>query len=344
MALALPAVIIALVGLIIAFAFFMIVRPPLQAIVNAVPLIGGVLANAMDGAIWWAYSQSVNVAAAAIRGVGEVFAYPPWRLHQLFDNAGAAASSAAAAAWRVRWVTIPLLSSQLTSLAYWARDAAIAVALQVETDVVGLVWNRYYAVEADLDTAIGQLTSLAYWARDAAIAVALQVEHDVVGLVWNRYQAVETDLASEASAITGLVAQVDTDLQGLIWDRWRAAEADAGAALGAAEAEIGRAIDGARAEARAEAGAAEAAGIAAAGVVAAELAQLMERDCIKFCNPLGGLGSILQDIEDTALIAALVALAAEGVRDPEGTAQGVDGLFGGLVGGVAGDIRAMAGV
>lgn len=344
MALALPAVAIALLGLLIAFAFFPMVRAPLYAVVNAVPLIGGVLAAAMDSAIWWAYSQSINVAAGAIRGAGEIFSVPTMMQHWLTDNVGAAAASAAMAAWRISHITIPLIVSQLTSLAYWARDAAIQFAAQVEHDVVGLIWDRFnasiqFAAQVEHDVA-----GLAWDLYYQATAFAAQVEHDVVGLVWNRYQAVEADLGAEAAAITGLVAQVDTNLQGLIWDRWRAAEADAGAALGATEAELGRAIDGARAEARAEAGAAQAAGIAAAGVVAAELSRLMERDCIKFCNPVGGLGSILQDLEDIGLEALLLGLIAEAVSDPQAVLADVSSVVAPIVEDIGQGVTELAGI
>lgn len=316
MALALPAIAVALVGLLIAFAFFPLLRGPLLAVANAVPLIGGALVQAIDGATWWAYAQMTTFAAGAIRGMGEIWSIPTYNMHRLVDNAGAAAASAALAAWRVRWVTIPLLSSQLTSLAYWARDAAIQFAAQAEHDLEGLAWYLYNAAIAHADQWGVNLEGLDWTLYQWAIVHADTWGVNLQGLIWDRFNA---SVAEAVQLYNQSIAYTDTwghNLEGLIWDRYYAGEQYAAAGIDALGRDLLRDLEQVQADSRAWADAAEAAGVAAAGVVARDLARLEEQPCIRYCSPLGGIGGLLQDLEDIGLLALLLGIAGEAARDP----------------------------
>ena len=344
MALALPAVAIALVGLLIAFAFFPLVRPPLNAIVSAVPLIGGTLANAMDGAIWWAYSQSINVAAAAIRGAGEIFSVPTMMQHWLTDNVGAAAASAAMAAWRISHITIPLIVSQLTSLAYWARDAAIAVALQVEHDVAGLAWTLYGMAIAHADQWGINLEGLAWTLHSMAIAHADEWGINLEGLIWAVHglevQYVDGAIAAVVARQDVLYADAIGYADKMAQEAERYAEGIDAQTRQWAAGELGaveRYAEGLNAATLAQA-------LAASGAVARELAQLEERDCIKFCNPLGGLGSLLQDLEDAGMLALLLALLGETVNDPAAVLGDVSSVVAPIVQEIGQGVSELAGI
>src|SRR5215469_8242393 len=66
--------------------------------------------------------------------------------------------------------------------------------------------------------------------------------------------------------------------------------------------------------------------------------------CQQVCQPLGQLGQAVQELQQLATVELLLQLAVQGVRDPQGAAREVSGLFGPLVASTAQDVRAQVGV
>lgn len=82
--------------------------------------------------------------------------------------------------------------------------------------------------------------------------------------------------------------------------------------------------------------------VSIAGVLARVL-QIERSKCQRFCEPLGDLGNLLQQVEDVALAGLLLAMAAEMARDPHGTAKLIEGLIGPEVRGVIGELGSETG-
>lgn len=115
------------------------------------------------------------------------------------------------------------------------------------------------------------------------------------------------------------------------------------------DAEVGRAIDytqsvgntlvrdiaGAEARANAYAG-------AIALPIAAAVTAIEESPCLRACDPLGDLGSFLQELTDLGVIAAILATAELAAKDAKGTGQALAGL-GSIAGDALADVRSLVG-
>lgn len=67
---------------------------------------------------------------------------------------------------------------------------------------------------------------------------------------------------------------------------------------------------------------------ASVAVVAEAVTAIQRSPCMRYCSPLGDLGSLLQQVEDVGLAALILALAGEAFHDPRGTARSVEGAIG----------------
>jgi|SRR5215469_8146867 len=123
-------------------------------------------------------------------------------------------------------------------------------------------------------------------------------------------------------ALEGELRQEDALLRGLI---------DAGDVAAAGYAQQLAAIVAAFAAARANAN-------------ALAIQAIEDSPCQQVCQPLGQLGQAVQELQQLATVELLLQLAVQGVRDPQGAAREVSGLFGPLVASTAQDVRAQVGV
>ena len=344
MVLALPLVIIGLVGLIMAFAYFELGRPTLQALSYTIPFFGSIIGGWLDGALQSAYNAFYSRIASWIQGLEEIFSIPITTIHSILDNQGAASQVAITAVNHLRFVIIPALITNLNGVAYTLYYQAEAYSVTLLDQAVGLIWNRFDANLATIDTLATNLTNLAYTLYYQAQAYSVQLLQQAVGLIWDRFYAGEAFAQSLADGLGAQVAALSTNLQGLIWDRFYTAEADAAAALNAGVSQLEQEVAQAQAQAQANL-AAEALTLGGALAIAQVAIQTIEdSSCMKQCATLGNLGQDIAEIADLAFIGALIGWVGASTSNPGGAAQEVQSVLGDLANGAAQAVEAVAGV
>ena len=341
---ALDEIAIAIACLILAWAIYTLFRPLLLGALAQIPGIGSLVARTTDALLFGIWRSATPIVEAGIRPLTVLldrswFAVFHFRTWSLFAHDGAMF-----ALYRLRDVTIPA-----------ARDVAIAFAQARWADGVIYTQTLYWQA-INYATAQGQAAIAFAQARWADGVVYTQT------LYWqsiNFAVGVEQRAADFARILQGQAIQ-HTDAAVANAEDYARALADDGIhftqqAVGVAE-DFARQI-GADAEGYARAlndltqgyardlvGAeAAAAAVAIAGVATAVRA-IEDSPCQKFCNPLGDLGNLLQQVEDLGLAALMLALAAEMAHDPRGTARAIDGLVGDEVRGIIGTLRQESGL
>ena len=320
MAAAVPAVIaavfIAIMAALVVWTFAPVLRAFLVSM-SQLPLIGAAIFGRAVAISDATVRSLAGWAAAGISPLTDLVTAVTWRFYYWRRGVVGAMQSTQSAVWRIRWMHLPALQKTLVAYANLLYNTAIAYA------------NQLY------DSAIR-------WANflyDTAIAYAVQLYNNAIG--WANL------LYAQAISYAGqLYGQALGYAQAVLAQALGYAQAVLAQALGFAEDAFGRSIDyerqlygqaiefgrrvGTAAEEYAQAlfKSAVAYTDASTAAVLARVLRLERSKCQQYCDPLGDLGSLLQQAEDTGLALALLALAVEASRDPRGTARAVDGLIG----------------
>ena len=306
---ALPIIAVALVAILILLAF-----TPLQriivALVSQLPVVGGWIVQNSVGAIDRAYAQ---VAGWAVHSIGPLVAviFLPFFYLDHFNKA--AQGSILQTMYALRRVVDNTIPRNLQVAKQFAWD--------VGQNAMHFAWD------------VGQ-----------------QAEH----FAWD----VGQNVTHYAEALFG---QAETYARQLVGDLETLVRQLNAQALGFAEDAFGRAIDFeqrlyndasrfaeregvlARDWARTLFDQANAFTLATVAAVAIRVTAIERSKCQQFCSPLGDLGQLLQDVEDAALVALLLAMAGEMARDPRGAARSIDSLIGPQVRELTGSLGGEAG-
>lgn len=312
----------ALVGVLLlaaALAIALLVADMLSALPVIGPTVGGAARNAMLGAIGhtvvWA-QQSAQQFASVIFGpfyaLWTVIDAMTWTDYKLAQKIWGLASISIPRV--VSWAQSAIYASELRSytytnyvkLALWEAIGAWVNILRSEA-AADFQWLRAYTdyVKLALWTVINGWVAILVQRMDAGDALSRQYTEAVGGQV-ARY--------AESAASTALSAA----LSELARERLRAQGAEGAITgyVGSVAGVLARDIVGAEVRANAYAG-------ALAVPIAAAVTAIEESPCIKACDPLGDLGSFLQELTDLGVIAALLLLAQQAARDPHGAATEV---------------------
>ena len=321
------AVFIAIMAALVVWTFAPVLRAFLVSM-SQLPLIGAAIFGRAVAISDATVRSLAGWAAAGISPLTDLVTAVTWRFYYWRRGVVGAMQSTQSAVWRIRWMHLPALQKTLVAYANLLYNTAIAYA------------NQLY------DSAIR-------WANflyNTAIAYAVQLYNNAIGwanLLYAQAISYAGQLYGQAIGYAqAVLAQALGYAQAVLAQALGYAQAVLAQALGFAEDAFGRSIDyerqlygqaiefgrrvGTAAEEYAQAlfKSAVAYTDASMAAVLVRVLRLERSKCQQYCEPLGDLGSLLQQAEDTGLALALLALAVEASRDPRGTARAVDGLIG----------------
>ncbi len=337
-------IVAALVAILLLIAYPQIVRPLIVAGLSQVPLVGGWLVRNADDVSMRAYAEAAKWALVAVSPFTDLLRRfrVAWFLYT--DKTTNAIVQLTLAAWGLRYQVIPATVTQMTDYAnqvyswsvqfttsVYARATAFAQALHDQETAFA---NQVYSWSVQFTTSVyARATAFAQALHDQAIGFAqalhsqaIQYARDLQAQETQYAQALHAQAIGFAEDAFGRSIEFEQKLYG---DATRYAEG-----LAKVDREYAQRV-GAGAIAFAA---------AAAGAVAVDLAELKGRDCIRYCNALGGLGRALQGLADLGAGAALMALAVEMLRNPKAAYGEAEAVFMPLAKGAEGVVRETLGI
>ncbi len=315
-------------ALLLIVAFAPLFRALIQTGLQSIPLVGGWIASHTDQLLFSAYARAVSWALPALSPFTDFIRRLRVGWFLWSDKAVHLMVEATLAAWRLRWQWLP-----------WTLDQANAYANQVYSWSVAFTVSIYQRATQYADYLHALETQFAEQVYSWSVAFTVSIYQRATQYA-DYLHALQT---AYAQAIGTQAIRYAQQLAGQAADYARALHAQA---IGFAEDAFGRAIEyeqrlygdatryaerlaqADRAYTQAVGAQALAYAATATGVIAAELADLQQKGCIRYCSPLGDLGALLQGLEDLGLAALLVALAEESIRNPGGTSQLLQELVG----------------
>lgn len=321
-------IVVALVAVILLYAFYQLFHPILDGLANNVPTVGGLIARALDAALVWAYQTVLGWVRGAIRPIISFILAPvfwveqhiaeitntlnalmlaqAYGFHQLLPREIGAALNEAHG-----WVVGAenYTTQAVGQLRGWTQQELTA--LQRYT-TAGLAADAQYATSlfhaAEQYTAQGLAAESAY-VQQAIGSLEAFTEHGLAqGIAYTQQLVGEANKFTE-SLVGSAVGTIDTDLgnithwvQGQVGSLATAIAASQAVSIAFAKAEV--------------------------GTVEADLGRLKAECTDNLCSGLGGLGSLFNALAGGLGIAGLIALAAEFAKDPHGAAATVENVFG----------------
>lgn len=239
----------------------------------------------------------MRTASGAVSGVpviGGTLAWVLWKIAEQIDL------GLSAAAWMIaqgkadalstwQWLVSTTVGWQFSGFFWWVQQLALA-------------WNSIAWVTSHWNQLWGQ----AYSALPSWISA---VSNDLSGLHWWIDHVQLPLIGGIGDDLAGLHRWIDTVELPFI----RGIADDLGALHRWIDANLARRSEVAQAEARALAGAA-----AIAVPIAAAVNAIQQSRCFKVCDPLGGVGELLQGLEDAGMLAIILGMIEETRRDPQG--------------------------
>lgn len=323
----LGALVVAIVAVLLLYAFYQLFHPILEGIANAGGIIGSTLASVLDGILSWAYGYASRWARIAVHDVlGFILAPVFWIEHHIEALTSALRMTQFALSWGLNTVLPSRISAALSlahtwdvgvegyaatlvsNLGAWTRaqfastDAYIASGLAADASyAAGLFRSAEDYTTAGLAAESAYIASglkalesftTAGLAADASYAQSLFTAgiHYTTTAVVGLTDAIDKDLSS----ITSLIGNVQLSLATSIALAQSSAIAFADARVATVEGELGR----------------------------------LERECTdNLCSGLGDLASLFNGLLGDLGLAGLFALAGQFASDPKGTARAVDQVF-----------------
>lgn len=322
-------VVVALAALLLAFAAVALFRPFILGALAQLPLVGGWAQSNVE-------SMLLRVAASAVGWIQASIAPLTWAVDRVWAErhyVGLANLNAlqtaynvlAAQAGAINWIIRAYVPDQVRAVLALAVAHADQLAAALDAQVrqaLTLALAHTDQVAALLVALVRQALLEAVTHADQLAALLDAQAHQLASLTLTRIDQVAQQLeaidrqlfgqAIEFAQAESRAVAADLAAEG---ERWRSAvhQLDVEGHLLSDQA-VARAVDIAR---------------ALTVPLAAAVTTLEDSPCQQFCSPLGDLGQLLQGLEDAGLAALLVALAADAIHDPEGTARSLTDLLGG---------------
>lgn len=340
----LAAVVVAIVAVLLLYAFYQLFHPVLEGIANAGGIIGSTLASVIDGILSWAYGYASRWARVAVHDVlGFILAPVFWIEHHIEALTQAINITRFVLNWGLNTL-MPMKIGQALALAHtW--DVGVEGYAATLVGNLG-AWTRGQFASTDAYIAAG----LAADARYAAGLFKTAEDYTTAGLaaqsayIASGLRALESftaaGLATDASyaeqlfssaihytttAVGNLSAGIERDLAGIT------------TVIGNAELSLATSIALAQANSIAYTN-------VRVGELEGELGRL-EDDCLKsVCGGLGDLAKLFEGLLGDLGLAGLFALAGEFASDPKGAAGAVNEVFGPIAHEAMSGIRATIGV
>lgn len=287
-------------------------------------IIGPGAAAAFVSAVY----DGIRWAGASADGLAQVITAPFQAIWSWAWYTTETVSQAASAVWKMRYQVIPAVE---TSLINWtlalvgmeaqARAAADQVVAQYARALTGAAEAYALGLAQEVAQFVQQVVGAEGQARAAGDQLVAEYAQAAAGEAERYAQALDT-------ATLGYVNQVAGDLVRYTAAGVLGAE-DYARGIGVAVEDYARSLEGIAVQhADAAVGAAAAAAAAATAAVAARVTAIEDSPCQQYCSLLGGLGQLLQGLEDVGLEALLVALLAEAQQHPDQVMAAIDGTIG----------------
>jgi hypothetical protein len=320
-------IVIALVAVILLYAFYQLFHPILSGLANNVPTVGGLIARALDAAISWAYQTVLGWVRSAIRPIISFILAPVFWVEQHINALTNALNGVMLAqAYGFNILMPRAIGAALNEAHGWVLGAenyttqavgqlrgwtaAELSALQRYTEQ-GLAADASYA--ASLFHAAEQYTAAGLAAQSSYVQSAISSLENFT----------EHGLAQGIAYTQQLVGQAEKYTESLVGS---AVQGEVGSLATAIATSQAFSIAFARAE---------------VGTVEADLGRLKTECTDNLCSGLGDLASLLNALSGDLGLAGLFALAAEFARDPRGAAADVEGAFGPVARAASDSIRSL---
>jgi hypothetical protein len=334
-------IVIALVAVILLYAFYQLFHPILSGLANNVPTVGGLIARALDAAISWAYQTVLGWVRSAIRPIISFILAPVFWVEQHINALTNALNGVMLAqAYGFNILMPRAIGAALNEAHGWVLGAenyttqavgqlrgwtaAELSALQRYTEQ-GLAADASYA--ASLFHAAEQYTAAGLAAQSSYVQSAISslenfTEHGLAqGIAYTQQLVGQAEKYTE-SLVGSAVGTIDIDLGNIT--HW--VQGEVGSLATAIATSQAFSIAFARAE---------------VGTVEADLGRLKTECTDNLCSGLGDLASLLNALSGDLGLAGLFALAAEFARDPRGAAADVEGAFGPVARAASDSIRSL---
>ena len=338
------ALITALAAALITYAIYTLFRPLLTSLAANIPVIGGTLAQVIDGVIGWAWFWAKAGAETALSDLVGLVATPLHWVATLLDNLAGGLSDTYTVLSYFRYSVFPrLISGALQTVSGWITgvqhfattlynqaitytDASVgALRNWTLSEVIAL--SRYAATlynQSIAFTSVG-LNGLSRYATDLYHqAITFAAAGDTA------LQHYATTLYNQAINYTGV--QV-TDLENWTKASLASLQSWTGTQVISLEHQIALAQSQAFAFARSE-----------AGTVEADLTKLKTECTDNLCTNLSPLASLFSALTSLIDDAAIVAMALEFAHDPARAAHDMQAEFGGFVDDAINGLRDAVGV
>jgi hypothetical protein len=319
----LAAVVVAIVAVLLIYAFYQLFHPLLEGIANAGGIIGSTLASVIDGILSWAYGYAVRWGKVVLHDVlGLILAPVFWIEHHIEALTNAINILRFVVNWSMNSL-LPLKIGQALALAHTWDVGVEGYAASLVNNLTN--WTRaqfastdaYIAagLAADANYAAGLFRSAEAYttaglaAESAYMAAGLKALENFTAAGLAADGAYAQSLFTSAinyttTAVGGLTAGIEKDLSAIT------------AVIGNAELSLATSIALAQSRAIAYTD-------ARVGEVEGELGRWAD-DCLKsMCGGLGDLAKLFNALNDGFTIAAIIALISEVLADPHGVAAGI---------------------
>lgn len=333
-ALAIPAaldiLIVALAAVILIWALRPLFRPILQAL-GSLPFVGAFIAGRLEVLLTQAVGAAAGWAGAATAPMAQLFHDLLWGWFRYRDSVWQATEALMRASWRIIAHHLPALEGRVVGYAQQLYNLAIAWTNELYSRAIGYAQQLYNLAVAWTNELYARAVAYAGQLYVQAVQFAQQVYAQAIAYAGQLYgQAVGFAQALYGQAI-GFAQVLYQQAVGFAELLYRTSVGYADQLYRQGIGYTGQV--GLQAERYADALYRLAVGYAAASsaAVLARVINLERSKCQKFCEPLGDLGNLIQQVEDAGLALGLLALSVEAFHDPRGTARAVDGLIGGTV-------------
>lgn len=315
---ALPEIILALTLLLILYAARSLFGGVLSSMASRIPLLGRVLATAIDAII----SDAVNIAAAAAvvlidKLEGIILAPVYWVEHILADIWDSIDALRQVVAYVVGSVIPLAISTALTEAVVLIDRAVSIVDLTITTDVL--------ALQSEITQAYTAMAALAANLEGYALALVASAEAYTTAAVTAETAYIETGLASLETQIQAVAAAEAAYVETAVGDAIAYTQAAVIGLEGTIAADtsaitawvlgqvtsLTAAIDAVQTTSLAFA-------LGAVAAVEADLGKLKAECTDNLCSGAGELASLLNGLVEQGFIAALLGYAAWGISDPVG--------------------------
>jgi hypothetical protein len=341
---ALPALVLALVGMIILWGLALLLKSVLQAMANHVPIIGGPLSHAIGTIIDEAISLGYDAAAGVLHDALGLLLAPVYWIER---HVASVINFFIALTTTIRYIVRTLIPDATAALGAQIL-AAYHNAIAYTQTVIHLV---YAALAYDVNALTQSLAATARAIEAYALTLATEAQDYTTAAINAEtayVRATAGALGSEIQAVAGAESAYAT---ALYHDAITYSQTLVHGAETTLTTEIGNVVAWAGQENTALAAAIAAMGtqviavtLDAVQTVEADLSDLKSECTDNLCSGLSDLADLLNALQGGLGLAALFALAAQFAGDPRGAAEEVRGALGTIANDAAGAVRTLIGI